>query len=211
MCKYTIFSVLLHYSHCFMTANSIDRNTLLTDALSVLRDGGTLLYPTDTIWGIGCDACCETAVEKLYRIKQRDRSKAMLVLASPAMLSEQLPPSVRELLLNGERPTTVIMPTTWLAQPVAANLPADDGTLGVRVPKHDFCQQLLSGLGHLIVSTSANLSGHPAPQNEADIEAAIRKAVDYCVAPLPELLSAECRGSKIIKVSPQGETFIIRD
>ncbi len=194
-----------------MTANSIDRNTLLTDALSVLRDGGTLLYPTDTIWGIGCDACCEAAVEKLYRIKQRVRSKAMLVLATPAMLSEQLPFPVRDLLLNAERPTTVIMPTTWLAQPVAANLPADDGTLGVRVPRHAFCQQLLSELGHPIVSTSANLSGHPAPKSEVDIETAIRTAVDYCVAPLPELLSAECRGSKIIKVSPQGETFIIRD
>lgn len=182
----------------------------IQSAVETLRNGGTLLYPTDTIWGIGCDACHGEAVERLYHIKQRDREKAMLVLASKEMLSSAIPATVRELLLSSKRPTTVIMPREWLTNPVADNLPADDGTLGVRVPRHDFCQRLLSLLGHPIVSTSANLSGQPAPQGYDDIALAIRKTVDQCVPPLPEWISHETRGSQIIKVSPQGETFIIR-
>ena len=188
--------------------STIDQEII--NAIATLRNGGTLLYPTDTIWGVGCDACCGSAVERLYRIKQRNHSKAMLVLATPEMLSDQLPLAVRELLLQSERPTTVIMPQLWLMQTVASNLPADDGTLGVRVPKHDFCQQMLSKLEHPIVSTSANLSGQPAPKGYTDIDNAIREAVDYCVTPLPSLESLETHGSQIIKVSPQGETFIIR-
>ena len=186
-------------------------DTVLASATKVLQAGGTLLYPTDTIWGIGCDACCDTAVEQLYRIKQRDRSKAMLVLATPEMISERLPHAARELLLNSERPTTVILPISWLSHPVADNLPADDGTLGVRVPKHDFCQRLLTRLGHPIVSSSANFSGSPAPKKHEDIDTDLMLKVDYCVPPLPELLSHETRGSKIIKVSAHGETFIIRN
>ena len=211
MCKYTIFSVLLHNTCATMHQNHSDIEAILTTAIATLRRGGTLLYPTDTIWGIGCDACRSDAVEQLYRIKQRDRSKAMLVLATSGMLSGQLPASVWELLQNAERPTTVIMPTQWLSQSVAANLPADDGTLGVRIPRHDFCQQLLERLEHPLVSTSANLSGRAAPKGHADIDPAIRQAVDYCVPPLPEWISHETHGSKIIKVSPNGETFLIRD
>lgn len=194
-----------------MCRNNPDRETILSEAVATLRRGGTLLYPTDTIWGVGCDACRDDAVEQLYRIKQRDHSKAMLVLATDRMIADELPASVRELLFQSDRPTTVIMPTRWLAQPVAVNLSADDGTLGVRIPRHDFCQRLLEQLGHPLVSTSANLSGHAAPKGDADIDPAIRQAVDYCVPPLPALLSHETRGSKIIKVSPQGETLIIRD
>lgn len=182
----------------------------LQSAVEILRNGGTLLYPTDTIWGLGCDACRGDAVEQLYRIKQRDREKAMLVLSSKEMLSGSIPATVRKLLLSSQRPTTVIMPREWLANPVADNLPADDGTLGVRVPRHDFCQRLLSLLGHPLVSTSANLSGQPAPRGYDDIDTAIRKAVNHCVPPLPEWLSHETQGSQIIKVSPQGETFVIR-
>lgn len=182
----------------------------IRNAVATLRGGGTLLYPTDTIWGIGCDACYETAVERIYRIKQRDRKKAMLVLVAEEMLSDRIPPSVRSLLLTSQRPTTVIMPHSWLASTIADNLPADDGTLGIRVPRHDFCQQMILQLGHPVVSTSANLSGQPAPQKYADIDTMIQKNVDYCVPPFPSLDSHETRGSQIIKVSPQGETFVIR-
>lgn len=210
MCKYTIFFVLLRGLIPFMTLNTSDEKTVLTSALKVLRKGGTLLYPTDTIWGIGCDACCEVAIERLYAIKQRDHSKAMLVLASAEMLADRLSPSVRKLLLYPERPTTIIMPTSWLTIPVANNL-SDDNTLGVRIPQHNFCQQLLSNLQHPIVSTSANLSGHPAPKSYNDIEPAIQKNVDFCVPPLPILLSHETRNSRILKVTMQGEITIIRD
>lgn len=185
-------------------------NTLLDDALRVLRAGGTLLYPTDTLWGVGCDATLPEAVDKLYLLKRRDPAKAMLVLASEAMLSSGLPGAVSDLLLHSPRPTTVVMPARWLAVPVAANLPAADGTVGVRVPRMDFCQRLLATLGHPVVSTSANLSGQPSPATYDDISPLLRARVDCCLPDSPDYPHAPARASRIVKVLPSGEVSVLR-
>ncbi|KWW30358.1 MAG: putative Protein yrdC [bacterium P3] len=194
-----------------MRVREVDVCAVLASATKVLQCGGTLLYPTDTIWGIGCDGCNAEAVEQLYRIKRRDHTKPMLVLATAAMLSEQMPAPVRQLLLAEGRPTTAIVPLRWLGVDVAANLLAEDGSIGVRVPRHFFCRQLAERLGHPIVSSSANLSGHPSPRCYDDVEAAVLEAVDFCVPPVPAWESHERRGSKIVKVSPTGEIFTVRD
>lgn len=182
--------------------------------VKALRQGKTILYPTDTIWGIGCDARNAMAVERLYAIKERDRSKSMLILL------DRLEGSLLEWIRQAEnqaikpRPTTYILPReVWgpaLGDSIAPNLPADDGTLGIRVPTHRFCTEVISRLGAPLVSTSANLSGHPSPTTYADIEQALIDRVDYCVPPLPEFLSGETRGSRIVKLSPDGSMTVIR-
>lgn len=185
-------------------------NTFLDTAVEALRQGRTLLYPTDTLWGVGCDATLPEAVDKLYLLKRRDPAKAMLVLASEAMLFPDLPQNVADLLLHSPRPTTVVMPARWLAVPVAANLPAADGTVGVRVPRMDFCQRLLAALGHPIVSTSANLSGEPSPATYADISSEFRSRVDCCLPDSPDYPHAPAQPSRIVKVLPTGEVVVLR-
>ena len=197
---------------------------LIDEIVQVLRHGGTILYPTDTIWGIGCDASNPLAVEKIYALKQRDHAKSMLVLAEEfPMVAEDAfeghfgacePSSPRSAM----RPTTYIIPVAdgrlvaadgrvWN---LAANLPAADGTLGVRVPHHAFCQQLLKAFGGPIVSTSANFSGEPSPQSFGEISEALKAAVDFCVPPRPEFLSHETRGSRIVRLLADGTQEIIR-
>ena len=181
---------------------------IIEQAVKVLLEGGTLLYPTDTIWGIGCDARNSGAVEKLYAIKERDHSKSMLVLV------ERLPeiPEIPD--FPGDRPTTYILPESiWrplLSDGIAAGLAAADGSLGVRVPRHAFCQEVIRRLGAPLVSTSANLSGRPSPQHYEEIEEELKRRVDFCVPPLPELLSAETCGSRIVKLLPDGSSTVIR-
>lgn len=185
-------------------------------ALDTLLAGGTILYPTDTIWGLGCDARRADAVDRLYAIKQRDRSKSMLVLVDPRHT-----PGFQDALkvmntstLPDDRPTTYILPrAVWhplLGDSIAPNLPADDGSLGVRWPQHVFCQELMRRLGAPLVSTSANFSGYPSPQTYNEIEEELKRRVDCCVAPLPEFLSTETRGSRIVKVNPDGSQTVIR-
>ncbi|MBP3763084.1 MAG: Sua5/YciO/YrdC/YwlC family protein [Bacteroidales bacterium] len=182
---------------------------LVQQTADTLLRGGTLLYPTDTIWGIGCDARRADAVEKLYALKERDRTKSMLVLCSPAQVEGN-----PWLSAEAERPTTYILPAEiWqplLGGLVAGNLAADDGSLGIRVPRHDFCQSVIHRLGAPLVSTSANLSGRPSPTTYNDIEDELKRRVDLCVPPLPALLSAETRGSRILRVLPDGTTAVLR-
>lgn len=183
---------------------------IILQTVETLRSGGTVLYPTDTIWGIGCDARNADAVERLYRIKQRDHSKSMLVLVSSCVKLGVEDPSGQEL----DRPTTYILSRErWQSLPdveVAPNLPAADGSLGIRVPRHHFCQEVIRLLGAPLVSTSANFSGHPSPQAYSEIEEELRQRVDWCVPPLPEFLGGECRGSRIVKVLPDGTLSVIR-
>ena len=183
---------------------------LLCIALDALRSGKTLLYPTDTLWGIGCDATCVAAVERLYAIKQRDHAKSMLVLASPAMMRKDLPVAVVNLLERSERPTTVVMPCEWLAVPVASNLRASDGTIGVRIPRMDFCQRLLATLQHPIVSTSANRSGEPSPKCYEEIGWSVVSAVDYCL-PAEADEGGQTQASRIVKLQGDGSILVIRD
>lgn len=175
--------------------------------------GGTILYPTDTIWGVGCDATNPSAIEKLYQIKQRDHSKSMLILVEDeAMLRRFIPNPTREaldLLLHSNRPTTVIFPAD--ASLLPANLLAADSTIGVRVPRHDFCQKLLKAFSRPIVSTSANLSGRPSPSSFNDIDDSLKSLVDTIVDPIQYHIHEETAApSRIIKVTPSGETLIIR-
>ena len=177
---------------------------VIRQTVEALQRGGTILYPTDTIWGIGCDARNADAVERLYAIKERDRTKSMLVLVAGGRWS----------VAGGERPTTYILPhKIWhdeMRLEVGDNLPADDGTLGVRVPQHAFCQEVLQRLGAPLVSTSANLSGRPSPIHYNDIEEELSRRVDFCVPPLAEFESHETRGSRIVKVNPDGTETVIR-
>ena len=179
--------------------------------LPALRQGQTLLYPTDTIWGIGCDAANASAVDRIYAIKQRDHNKSMLVLATEAMLSPDTPPQVLQLLLHSTRPTTVILPITMLSTPIADNLPAADGTVGVRLPQFDFCHQLLRQLGSPLVSTSANLSGHPSPTTYADIDPALKQRIDLCLPDHPSFQHPPAAPSRIVKLQPDGILVTLRD
>jgi len=185
--------------------------SILNSAVEALLSGQTLLYPTDTLWGLGCDAMLPEAVDRLYAIKRRDPSKAMLVLASKAMLRPDIPAGVADLLFHSPRPTTVVMPAEWLALPVAHNLLAADGTVGVRVPRMDFCQKLLAALGHPIVSTSANLSGEPSPATYGDISEALRARVDCCLPDSPDYPHAPAQASRIVRVLPSGDVTVLRE
>ena len=180
-------------------------------ALTALKQGQTLLYPTDTIWGIGCDAFDVSAIERVYAIKGRDHSKSMLILVASDMLSPDVSQEVKTLLLESDRPTTVVVPARYVALPLPMNLLASDGTVGVRVPRMDFCQELLHRLGHPIVSTSANLSGHPAPRCYPDIDEALKQRVDCCLPDLPEFRHIPTGSSRVLKVNPDGLVTIIRE
>ena len=185
-------------------------NDIIERALATLNVGGTLLYPTDTIWGIGCDAVNPSAIERVYAIKERDHSKSMLILASAEMLSPEMPGEVCRLLLESERPTTVVLPARYVTPTLPQNLLAADGTVGVRVPRMDFCQTLLRLFGRPIVSTSANLSGHPSPQCYADISEELKQRVDCCLPDLPEFCHPSTGSSRILKINPDGTVAVIR-
>ena len=188
------------------------QNAVILEAVTALEKGGTLLYPTDTIWGIGCDATNATAVEKIYALKQRDHSKSMLVLCADVdMVSRYVSPvcdGIRDLLLCCERPTTVVMPLK--TNLLAGNLTASDGTIGVRIPQMDFCRQMLQLFGKPVVSTSANLSGRPSPASFTDIDNALIQSVDYCV-PRGYEESTGRSSSRIVKLSADGTIVVIRD
>jgi len=185
---------------------------VLDAVVATLTKGNTLLYPTDTIWGIGCDAANADAVEKIYALKHRDHSKSMLILCSDIAMVErfvgEVDERVGELLCASERPTTVIMPLRRSL--LAHNLVAADGTIGVRIPKMDFCQRMLARFGRPVVSTSANLSGCPSPASYAEIDDMLRQSVDYCVPPEYEEKTAG-QSSRIVKLLSDGSVSVIRE
>lgn len=183
-------------------------------ACRFLRQGSTLLYPTDTIWGLGCDATNGAAVDSLYALKRRDPSKSMLVLCADLTMAEtltgSLPDEVKALLMNEMRPTTVILPVVE-TDSLADNLLASDGTIGIRIPRMEFCQSLLRAFGGPIVSTSANFSGRPAPVSFDEIEEELKRRVGFVVPPAMESPNAATRGSRIVKLLDNGQLLIIRD
>ena len=154
----------------------------LSACLKVLRAGGLILYPTDTIWGIGCDATNEQAVKRIYQLKQREESKSMIVLLADdrSILQYIAAPDVEvfDYLENLTKPTTIVFDG---ALGLAENLINADGSIGIRVVKEDFCRHLVKRLGKPLVSTSANISGKPSPQLFANIEESIKQGVDYVV------------------------------
>jgi L-threonylcarbamoyladenylate synthase len=157
-------------------------NTELKKTGAILQSGGIILYPTDTIWGIGCDATRPESVQNIYRIKQRDDRKSMLVLVNGINMLEQyinnIPPSALEIIREAVEPTTIIYPG---ARNLAENLMASDGSIGIRITSDPFCKQLIEITGVPIVSTSANISGGQAPLVYQDIKTEIRQQVDYVV------------------------------
>jgi len=185
-------------------------NDEVAKALKVLQNGGIILYPTDTIWGIGCDAGNEEAVKKIYALKQREESKSMIVLlANDNQLQSyvsEVPDIAFDLIEYAENPLTLVMPG---AKNLAKNLIAADGSIGLRVTKHQFCQQLIQRLRKPLVSTSANISGQPSPKNFNAIGAEIIEGVDY-VVDLEQYDLAEKRPSTIMRLEPDGRFEFIR-
>jgi L-threonylcarbamoyladenylate synthase len=151
-------------------------------ALKVLQDGGIILYPTDTIWGIGCDAGNTEAVKKIYALKQRDEAKSMIILLDTdnklQSYVSHVPDIAYDLMEYAENPLTLVMPGAKNISPALIN---EDGSIGIRVPKHDFCTQLIQRLRKPLVSTSANISGQPSPKNFGEVSADILEGVDYVV------------------------------
>ena len=174
-----------------------------------LKNGGLILYPTDTIWGIGCDATNEDAVKKIYSLKKRVDSKALICLvADDRMLSKyikQIPEVAFDIITVAENPTTIVYDAP---QNLAENLIGSDNTIAIRIPDDDFCFQLLRQFNGAIVSTSANISGQPSPKSFSEISDEILKGVDYVVNSQFEKKSA--KPSSIIKLTNSGLVTIIR-
>ena len=183
-------------------------------ALEVLRNGGVILYPTDTVWGIGCDATNPEAVAKVYAIKKREDSKSLVLLASNMDMIcryvKEVPEMAIQLVEVNDKPMTIIYPGAVVGNNgLAPSTVAEDGTVGMRIPMMDFCQQLTARLGRPLVSTSANISGQQTPKNFAEISEEIKSAVDHVVDPSLEK-GATGQSSSIIKVGLDYSIEIIR-
>ena len=180
-------------------------------ACQVMREGGVILYPTDTIWGIGCDATNEDAVRRVYEIKQRQDSKAMLVLVDSSVKVDfyvrDVPEVAGDLIDLADKPLTIIYSG---ARNLAANLLAEDGSVGIRVTNEDFSKRLCQQFRKAIVSTSANISGQPSPKNFSEISEEVKSAVDYIVGYRQEEMSNP-KPSSIIKLDKGGVIKIIRE
>lgn len=182
----------------------------INNALEVLKKGGTILYPTDTVWGIGCDARNKEAVNKVFKIKQRAEYKSMVVLVcDEKMLNryvKEVPEAAWELIEAAESPLTIIYPDGRM---LAENVIAADRSVGIRIVKDEFCRNLIHRFGKPIVSTSANISGEDAPVSFRDIKIDILNKVDYIVR-LRQTEINPVKPSTIIKVAMNGEIKIIR-
>ena len=180
-------------------------------ACDVLYHGGVILYPTDTVWGIGCDATNEEAVRRVYEIKQRIDSKAMLVLVDSDVKVDfyvrEVPAVAWDLIEFSTKPLTIIYDG---ARNLAPNLVGEDGSVGIRVTREEFSKQLCFRFRKAIVSTSANISGHPSPRSFAEISDEIKQAVDYIVG-VRQHEPTGATPSSIIKLGAHGEVKIIRE
>lgn len=181
------------------------------EAVRILREGGVILYPTDTVWGLGCDATDAAAVQRIYDLKHSANKKSMLVLcASSDMVVRYVnraPGIAFEVMEMATSPLTLILPG---AVGVAENLIPDEGTLGVRVPDHAFCQRVLRGLGRPIVSTSANISGEPTPVCLQEVAREIVEGADFVVNPRFEGKPTR-KASSIVAFGEGGEVQVIRE
>lgn len=182
----------------------------ISKAIEVMNRGGVILYPTDTIWGLGCDATNEEAVKRIYEIKRRNDAKALITLVdSEAKIDfyvREVPEVAWQLIDVAERPLTIIYDG---ARNLAPNLLAEDGSAGIRITKEEFSRNLCMRMRRAIVSTSANISGEPSPKCFADISPEILKAVDYvCTSRRNETHNPPA--SNIIKLGVGGEVKVIR-
>ena len=186
-------------------------NEEIKKAVEVMRNGGVILYPTDTIWGIGCDATNEEAVKKVYEIKKRADSKALICLVdSEAKIDfyvKDVPPVAWDLIELSTKPLTVIYDG---ARNLAPNLLAEDGSVGIRVTDEEFSKQLCFRFRKAVVSTSANISGEPSPKSFTDISDEIKNAVDYIVG-VRQNEKGGAKPSSIIKLGAGGVVQVIRE
>ena len=178
--------------------------------VEALRRGGLVLYPTDTVWGLGCDATNAEAVDRIYRLKRSENKKSMLVLCASADMVvryvDKAPAIAFEVMELATSPLTAILPG---ATGLAANLIPDEGTLGVRIPDHAFCQRMLRAFGRPVVSTSANISGEATPARLQEVAREIVDGVDFVVNPRFEGHPTR-KASSIIAFGEGGEVKIIR-
>ncbi len=182
----------------------------IDNALAVLRDGGLILCPTDTIWGIGCDATNAEAVERIYRLKGRDAGKSLITLVDSENKLQgyvgDVPDIAYQLIEFTERPLTIVYSG---AKNLAPNLLAEDGSIGIRVVSHAFCTPLLQRFRKPVVSTSANPSGQPSPRNFAEIAPEIVDGVDYVVQ-YGQDADSDGVASIVMKLEPGGKFSFIR-
>lgn len=178
-------------------------------AFEILKKGGIIVYPTDTVWGIGCDATNAEAVQRIYDLKERSESKSMICLVNDIKMLEhhieQVPEAALDILKLVEKPTTIIYDKPY---GIAENLISDDQTLAIRIVQDEFCQELIKKLKAPLVSTSANKSGFPTPNSFKEIHVDILKGVDYVVNLHRDKTSPN--PSSILKLSNDGLVKIIR-
>ena len=178
-------------------------------SLDILNKGGVILYPTDTVWGIGCDATNYEAVKKIYEIKKRNDKKSMICLVSSIEMLKKhvqnIPPTILNFLNKTTKPTTIIYKNPLN---ISKNLISDDNSIAIRVINNSFCQNLIDSLNKPLVSTSANLSGKKTPTEFKEIKNDILKGVDYVVNLNKDLVCK--KASSIIKFSENGEITFLR-
>lgn len=184
--------------------------TDIKKAIEVLKKGGTILYPTDTVWGIGCDATNNKAVSKIYSLKNRSEKKSMIVLLDDVSKIKDYvahyPEQASDLIRDYHKPLTIVFEG---AKGLAKGLIADDGTVAIRVVKHDFCKKLIKELGKPVVSTSANVSGDPTAAVFRDITEFIKSKVSYVVEFEQGNLSP-ANPSTVIKMDSTGSYKVLR-
>jgi len=212
-----LFSLKLFYCRAKVLFLRVIQSTIAKEmiedikkACQVMNEGGVILYPTDTIWGLGCDATNPEAVRKVYEIKQRSDSKAMLVLVDSPVKVEfyvnDVPTIAWDLIELADKPMTIIYSG---ARNLAPNLLAEDGSVGIRVTNEDFSRQLCQRFRKAIVSTSANVSGQASPANFSEVSEEIKSLVDYVVTFRQNDISRP-KPSSIIKLDKGGVLKIIR-
>ena len=187
----------------------MDINQEILNAFEVIKEGGIILYPTDTVWGIGCDATNEEAVKKIYALKQREETKSMIVLLNGERMMhnvfKEIPEVAWQIMECADKPTTLILDN---ARNVAPNLISADKSLGIRVVNDPFCFKLLERMKKPLVSTSANISGQPSPKSFKEISPEIIKGVDYVVNLHHEKIAGN--PSTIIKLTNDLQVKVIR-
>jgi L-threonylcarbamoyladenylate synthase len=184
-------------------------NNEVFKAHEIIKEGGIILYPTDTVWGIGCDATNPEAVAKIYKLKKRAESQSMIVLMNGDKMMynvfKEIPEVAWQIIELSENPTTLILDKP---RNVAANLIAPDNTLGIRIVKEPFCFKLLEKMKKPLVSTSANISGQPTPKSFKEISPEIIKGVDYIVNLDRDKIAG--KPSTIIKLTNDSQVKVIR-
>lgn len=178
--------------------------------IEILKTGGTILYPTDTIWGIGCDATNPEAINKIFEIKKREKTKSMIILVESEKRLQELvdvPEMAWEIIDLSEKPVTFVYDNP---RGLPKELLAEDGSIGIRLVKDDFCKKLISKLNKPLISTSANFSGEKSPMQFSDINPEILKLVDFAVEENREKIS-QYSGSSVIRIWKDNRIKILRE